>query len=185
MFKNLKKQQMKTKSLKLAMILMVSIFILDGCKKGENDPLLSMRSRDARITGNWELTSYERTRTTSNNGDQSTRTESFDGKIWTVTNSNGSTSTESYSRELTIEKDGTYSAVVIQDGQTYSETSRWSWLNDAKNKTRILFDDGGVFTIDQLKNSEMILIQEDSSSSSSSNFSSTFSDIKKYTYTKK
>lgn len=38
--------------------IIIFLFIFMGCKKGEEDPLLSFRSRDARITGKWWISNY-------------------------------------------------------------------------------------------------------------------------------
>lgn len=36
-----------------------SILVLDGCKRGENDPFFSFRSRKARVTGDWAFETFE------------------------------------------------------------------------------------------------------------------------------
>jgi hypothetical protein len=154
---------MKKNAFKLALILFIGILTLEGCKKGENDPFLSLRSRDARITGEWKLAEYESTSINSSTWGGSTNTTTtvnkFDGTLWTWT-SGGNTNSYSYSQTLTIEKDGTYFYKQVADGDTTEETGRWSWLSDAKNKTRILLDGMGIFYIDQLKNSEVVFTEE-------------------------
>ena len=47
---------MKKNILFIALSLVVGSTVLTGCKKGENDPFLSLKSRDARITELWKLT---------------------------------------------------------------------------------------------------------------------------------
>jgi hypothetical protein len=37
----------------LAALIVIPAF--QSCKKGENDPAISFRSRDARLIGNWKL----------------------------------------------------------------------------------------------------------------------------------
>ena len=161
---------MKTKSLKLAVILFLGLTVFDSCKKGENDPAISLRSRDARLTGEWKLVELERnatsTSTTTGFGagsNTNSETRRFDGTTMTITTSGGSNSF-TYSKNITIEKDGTYTLKVTSattgNSDSYEEKGRWSWLSDAKNKTRILVDGLGVYTIDQLKNSEMIWLEE-------------------------
>ncbi|HBS85713.1 MAG: hypothetical protein A2W91_13580 [Bacteroidetes bacterium GWF2_38_335] len=39
------------------LLLLIPVFILPSCKKGEDDPFLSFRSRDNRVTGSWNLAS--------------------------------------------------------------------------------------------------------------------------------
>lgn len=132
-----------------------------SCKKGENDPFLSLKTRDARITGVWELSSMSSTSTNTNISSGtttiSTSTTNYDGTLLTTT-SGGNTWSVSYSQEMTINKDGTYSMKEVDDGDTQESTGYWWWLTDKKKKTRIaLDDDWNSFAIDQLKNKEMIL----------------------------
>ena len=48
------------KNLKIALfVVLAATFILPSCKKGENDPFISLKSRDARITAKWKLTKIE------------------------------------------------------------------------------------------------------------------------------
>jgi hypothetical protein len=166
---------MKSYISKLGIIALVGIVTLQGCKKGENDPLISLKSRDARITGTWELTSQETTETEKQEFDGESRTEtyiySYDGNMFTSTGTitiNGQTiesesSTYEYSEEMTIEKDGTFTLSMVNDGDKEEYTGNWWWLSDKKNKTRIaLGDDYESFEIDQLKNKELILTSETS-----------------------
>lgn len=157
---------MKTNFLKVMIVLFIGVLTLEGCRKGENDPLISLRSRDARVTGEWKLVEFESTRTEVYSEDNTTltvvRTDNYDGSIWTRTTSGG-TDSYSYSQDLIIEKDGKYTYKVSNDGDREEANGRWSWLDDAKNKRRILLDD--IYNIDQLKNSEMIFTEDRESSS--------------------
>lgn len=155
---------MKTKSLKLAVILFLGLTVFDSCKKGENDPAISLRSRDARITGEWKLVELDATSsyvsTTVGFGAGSSsfiETTKFDGTTLTHTSPSGS-QTSTFSLTITMEKDGSYVDKSTQDGDSYEETGRWNWLSDAKNKTRVSIDGIGTYVVDQLKNSEMVLI---------------------------
>lgn len=156
-------KKMKTNFLKVVMILFIGVLTLEGCRKGENDPLLSLRSRDARVTGEWKLVEFESTSTSvANSGSMSftsTTTNTYNGTTWTVTNPGG-TSSNSYTRNMIIEKDGGYTYKETYDGNSEEENGKWSWLSDAKKKTRILLDNHGIFYIDQLKNSEMIIVED-------------------------
>mgnify|MGYP006287304401 CR=1 FL=1 len=81
----------------LAALLFVPFII--SCKKGEDDPWLSLRSRTKRLTGTWKITevtsenkSYEYKKTTNTinsdyeqETDESTETSSYDGSTWTLT----------------------------------------------------------------------------------------------------
>lgn len=93
-----------------------------SCKKGENDPAMSLSSRTARVAGEWTITGYESTsRTTDDDGDWWENTSTLNGTDLDIDNtyhdgSDGSESSSTTPRtldlaEFTFEKDGTFSAV--------------------------------------------------------------------------
>lgn len=164
-----------------------------SCKKGENDPGLSLRSRMARVTGEWKL--EEGTRTSSNTFGGATVTSTTTYTNSSYTTSNGFTS--QYTEKLTIEKDGTYEVVVTDDGDTYTITGVWFFSGkikdlDLKNKEAIMFTPqtysepgysetyeglyggGDVMIIDQLKNKEIIFKGAYSYTGSGSSSSTTY-----------
>lgn len=130
-----------------------------GCKKSENDPFLSLKSRDGRITGTWKMTKLEKTTvnsgSNSGNSTSTTTSEAHDGSVRTSSNSFGTTS-RPYTYEITIEKDGTWSSVTVDDGDTDLGEGVWYWMNSRKNKTGIFIGDS-FWNIDQLKNKELIV----------------------------
>ena len=143
---------MKKNILFIALSLVVGSTVLTGCKKGENDPFLSLKSRDARITELWKLTKVEGN--TNNNGTLST--DAYDGTIWTSTF--GSFNSQyAYSLSIEIKKDGTYQSIENNDGEVTTTDGRWYWVNSAKNKTSISLDNLGIFEVNQLKSKELIL----------------------------
>lgn len=154
---------MKTNFLKVLVVLFVGTLILEGCRKGENDPLISLKTRDARVSGEWELVNYESTRTNVYKSEGTTVTQTYtntyNGTTWTETDP-GDSDSYAYSRELIIEKNGNYTYIENDDGDKLELDSKWSWLDDGKKKTRIVLDDHGTFTINQLKNKEMIFTDE-------------------------
>jgi hypothetical protein len=143
---------MKKNILFIALGLMIGSTVLTGCKKGENDPFLSLKSRDARITESWKLVSVEGT--ANDNG--TLATDTYDGTIWSWTygSFNGS---YAYSLSIDISKDGTYQSVENNDGEITTTDGRWYWSNSAKNKTSITFDNLGTFEVNGLKSKELIL----------------------------
>lgn len=159
---------MNKKNLSIAIIFLVGILAFNGCKKSENDPFISLRSRDARITGTWNLTGFTQTQTQYQPFNQTTltSTQTFNGSTMVVTSGTNSDS-YTFSQEMTIEKDGTYSMIVISDGDRTEEAGYWFWLNGAKDKTYIAIG-GDSYRIDQLKNSELILIENSSSKETNS-----------------
>lgn len=175
---------------------------MSSCKKGENDPFLSMRTRKARIAGEWKLSNLAGTDKDVNPGISTTHTTvtSYDGttktqvdSYQTANSSTSSTSTNAYSVTLTIKKDGTYQQTLTENGATSTTEGTWIFLrkskkNDLKSKEAVMLTetstssggttttssdlDGMVYTIDELKNKEMILKYEWSQSSGGNTLSS-------------
>lgn len=165
-------------------LLPLSILLFSACKKGENDPFLSLRSRKARVAGEWTVTKISSTQTNVSNGTTDVMVISYDGQSYheTVTSTTGgvsqtSSSTSTVSLKLTLEKDGTYTETYVENGDTQVIKGTWIFLakskeNDLKNKEAILLTetshesnsgsnvqtglDGQTFVIDQLKNKEMV-----------------------------
>jgi hypothetical protein len=148
---------MKKNILFIALGLIIGSVTLTGCKKGENDPFLSLKSRDARITANWKLVKVESSNVSTDPSGTDTYTDTYDG---TTMNSayNGTTySTYSYSLSVEILKDGTYTSTEVVDGDTETVNGRWVWMNSAKNKTMISLDNLGAFEVNGLKSKELLL----------------------------
>ena len=155
----------------LFLFVIIAACCLPACKKGENDPFLSLRSRKARITGKWILTEkiYERLA----DGDNEfiypeSQSLSFEGDSATFTYSSpfiSYTSTSSYSSTLTIDKDGTYLWAVKEGGASSQVSDIWSFLDGTKNKVSLVMRD--LYVIDRLTNKELILKRDGYSSSSS------------------
>jgi hypothetical protein len=143
-------------------IILLAITVTSGCKRGEEDPFLSLKSRDSRVTGTWELksSSYLYTETESESGVLTVNTNSvnFVNGVRTYVSTNGTIFTSTYSFEMTIDKNGSYMIVEINDGYKSEQSGYWWWLNDSKKKTRIAFDDdNSSYLVEQLKNKELIL----------------------------
>ncbi len=152
---------MNKKLFALGMIAVMLSTTFVSCKKGENDPFLSLRCRKARITGEWELTEAQWT-TIVKNREESTHTTnaSFDGskliEKWTQKVDDETftdTYTTNYSEKIVIEKDGTFelketSTVVGGEGSQFTTITKhegyWQFLGknkseELKNKERVSF----------------------------------------------
>lgn len=137
------------KLLGIIIVIALASTTFTSCKKGENDPGLSLKSRTARLVGEWVLTEMERSSTSTNSGTTYTSTSNFSGTTMTET-SGGSSTTSVYSQSLEIMKDGTYK---MKQSQTYTEWSytvtfdgegTWAWISgnkedEYKNKERVAF----------------------------------------------
>lgn len=153
-----------------------------SCKKGENDPFMSLASRKARISGEWNVASYEMESHTTSGSDSWHNTESFDGSnitsTWSQTVS-GSTSSGNGTDVITvsmfdfiINKDGTYemhkNMVTVSSTtiggitdtdtktETYTEMGSWSFIGKAKdeykNKERVVFNATHSVATEQITN---------------------------------
>jgi len=133
------------KSIILGLSVIALAVNLTSCKKGENDPFLSLSSRKARLAGEWTLTNETNNdvyngnngvndyiQTTASIYDGTTRT----GTETTVTNGQIATdqlTPQVYTQQLTIEKDGTFILSYISaDG---SEKYEGNWVFLGKNKS--------------------------------------------------
>ncbi len=144
-----------------------------GCKKGENDPTISLKSRDGRITAKWKLTKIE--------GSESwtvwvpysivTTAITYDGSMYTETDSPGGRSSGTGAYEMTIDKKGkvswasnyTQTAPSIAPADVRSGAGHWQWLNSNKNKDHLIIDGsgdlfgGGLLYVDRLTGKELVL----------------------------
>lgn len=168
----------------------------EGCKKGQNDPGISLHSRDARLTAKWKLTKIESTDVNGTSATISTTTIiTYDGTTFskgvttpplaTVT----STGTGTY--EMTIDKRGkiSFNETYTPSGGTADITSgegNWEWLSDSKNRDNILLDgsgnlfNGGLYAVDRLASKELVLTY--TGKSVDNGVTDTMTD--KYTFTK-
>lgn len=140
---------------------------VQSCKKGENDPALSLKSRKSRVAGEWTVSSSEQTKTDNskqtianpNTGQPEVvdkkvvSTYIYNGAIQTNTTTttyasytpNVTTSTEAYTATYVFEKDGTFTYTTTGTGKEKDVvTGTWNFLG--KNKSA------------ELKNKEAIML---------------------------
>jgi len=131
-------------------ILLATAFV--GCKKGENDPALSLLSRKARISGVWTLTSADYSYIKQNNNNTNQTDYTYDGTNLTETE-DGDGVSYPYTETLTINKDGSFVYVTTEQhddafNNTYTETYTtegfWYFVGgvdelEIKNKERVEF----------------------------------------------
>jgi hypothetical protein len=141
---------------RLLLILLVTAIALpafQSCKKGENDPAISLKSRKARLVGEWKLTEGSRT--------------SISGSTSNVYTYNGSTCTTSgsgtpfvYMETIKVNKDGTFERTLISGSETTTDKGQWYFLDGNKDK--------------KIKNKECVSYVVTSSITTSSSGSSTY-----------
>jgi len=154
---------------KSVLMLLAVAFIMPACKKGENDPAISLRSRKARVEGEWTVSKMESTRTTTptcTGCTVSTTKTTFDGTTKTVVETNGSNvDTDIYSvseNSLVVEKDGNYKWTETETLTSYNG-------NAATGSTPSTSVDEGVWNFtggagDTKKKSELVLVNTKSTS---------------------
>jgi len=131
--------------------LVISIFLMNGCTKSEND----------KIVGVWKLTNYEKTyNDVEIEEDGITVTDVttyiFNGTIITNTYSDGDVTTHSYSEILTINEDGTYKLETVTDGKAEIEEDYWYWYDSYKEKAVFGLNEYWLYTIKELSKDKLI-----------------------------
>ncbi len=187
----------------LIAIIATTIIPLSSCKKGANDPFLSLRSRASRLSGKWTLASQDYTIITVNGNITKTDVYSFDGTFVTVVNKTkigGSAETTqtnkyAYAELWEFTKDNTYTNTVTSSGVSYTDEGNWAFLNKDKaaelknkeavtvNSTKFTFgsnvtttgkvDLPTIFVLDELKKSEMIVIMDEAENNSATDYKTT------------
>jgi len=170
-------------------LLFTSTVILNGCKKGEDDPFISLHSRKGRVAGDWKLSSGTVTDKSYDNATETTTTTTYtyDGtnqvESQTVSNSSGSstnTNTVSYSESFSFDKSGTYTGTIVEDGITSTAEGTWNFgsgVGDKKRKSELILtatktvNNGFTYTytgnaatdvyyLKELRNDKMVMVME-------------------------
>jgi hypothetical protein len=121
------------------------MIVFSSCRKGEDDPLISFRSRKARVAGNWKVTHLKNTFISYGLNNTYTTVYETDGSSYTNTISNSNpvssqTTTGTVSKEYTFEKKGNYSVLETRDGIAITYSGVWNFtsgVGDVKNKSQI------------------------------------------------
>ena len=177
------------------LILVVVLMALPACKKGKDDPGISLRSRKARLSGEWKLTAG----TTTSTGGSSTTTDVYNGSTCTETQGTNSV-TFAYTEKITFDKKGTFEYDLVSGTDIMTVKGSWFFGGkakdlDLKKKESVVLmitseveTSGGTTTtetltgsdiqsvtwnIDELKNKEMIVIYDGTYTSLSSSDSDT------------
>jgi hypothetical protein len=125
--------------------LKISLFVFiffAGCKKGEDDPLISLRSRKARFIGDWAL---QRGFISTNNNNTIITTIYTSSTFKTTSTLNPDLISEgTYKRTLSTNKEGTFIEEIQKDEQYLKNQGIWIFLpkskaDDLKSKESVLF----------------------------------------------
>ncbi|NOQ72281.1 MAG: hypothetical protein GQ574_09785 [Crocinitomix sp.] len=192
----------KTLTRLLALVLCLGSFTI-ACKKGENDPALSLKTRNNRLKGAWELVKLDEQREKSGEGLSL-------GEAYTYEYSSSRTiedGVENYKRtsvslfegdepspldctyvrniyqERDFQKNGIFTQFSIIENDTNTSYIEWYWLDQEKKKSGLLLN-GTLFQVDRLAKDELILkrdVVEYVEADTSPGFSYVSSDIYSYT----
>lgn len=129
----------------LALAVLATTF--SACKKGEDDPALSFRSRKARVVGEWKMTNFKYSSTSSSSSSNSSYVMSGDGSTYTATETDDGTPSSSIgtlSWQWTFEKDGKYKFTQTYDGDIYTSAGTWNFtsgVGDLKKNSQITYSE--------------------------------------------
>jgi len=134
----------------MAVLMLSSVVTLNSCKKGADDPAISLRSRTARLTGKWTISAGTENSVSVNGGNTSTSNTTINGTTITEVSNNTTTSgTIAYTVEFV--KDGTFTMTRNETYNGYSDnvtlTGTWNFVvggNDLKDKEAIILAYKGV-----------------------------------------
>ena len=158
------------KAVKLLAVGLLGLIAFQSCKKGENDPFLSLKSRNARIVGEWKLEKSTSERIQSYDYGEISHSDSTisiyeNGEMIT---SGNYPDTSVYTYNMGIQKDGTLIEKWLSEDEEEEYATTWSWSHDTKKKTGILLD-YTEFKIDRLKDNELVLTSNSSGRSKDDN----------------
>lgn len=192
------------KKLMKVLLFVALIGTLSECKKGEDDPFISLRSRKNRVVGEWTLTSgTEKTSSVSGNPSTTVNTDytyTQDSYIRTNTtmNQSGSTSVSSsgyFYYKITFRSNGEYTLVKERGSSFTQESGLWNFtkgIGEYKRKEQIALvpqvTSGSItnskevtrtLTLKELRNRVMTIVSEETDNESiafqNGSFSSTSS----------
>lgn len=124
------------------MIALCSAIFFSECKKGDGDPVLTLRTRKERLTGTWYITrGYAAFTSYSPNAmPNNFNFEFYDNKAL-LTGSNYSNSvTLPYTLSLNFQKDGKFRVIENVDGDILNSTGFWNFtagVGKTKNKEEV------------------------------------------------
>ncbi len=177
----------------ISMLLIVTVISVtfSGCKKGEDDPFLSLRSRKARVVGDWKVISYKYTDVSvSPTLGTTTYTTVMNGSTYTTTQTDVSgttTSTGTWTSEYKFDKKGEFTWTDNRDADLYSVSGTWNFtsgVGELKNKSQLTLygqsiTGGGnsstytgnyvdiAYDIQELRNKKMVWVMKISNTESS------------------
>jgi hypothetical protein len=171
----------------LSALMLLTSFSLISCKKGDDDPGLTFRSRKARISNEWKLLSGKVIIKTFPpvGGSFQTNINYNEGGFYNVSSTTGATEKGNYEIELSLFKDGRFTKEHNETPEgmtrgTSTEEGTWHFAGGGGNEkkrelltlykekstfisqnttmtTSINYNGGNLFRIQRLANNELVL----------------------------
>ncbi|PBQ32188.1 hypothetical protein CNR22_10530 [Sphingobacteriaceae bacterium] len=141
------------KILNFAFITLLLCQLFTNCKKGEDDPLLSLRTRKARVVGEWKIKSGTENYNTSSTGNNASAnsistsyTDARYSSTTTYSDSAGNAFSDNYtgsvSYTMEFKKNGEFFSEMITDNQSrITQKGTWNFtagIGTHKNKEQIV-----------------------------------------------
>lgn len=108
------------------------VLFTESCKKGDEDPAISLKSRTARLARKWNAKEFTETLLDKKSGSQDV-TQFKDGKL-TGKPTNSRRCGQSYSESITFNKDGTYEFKASREGckHQWDQSGNLNWVPDGQ-----------------------------------------------------
>lgn len=129
----------------LLLVIFIVLSVITGCKKGEEDPLISLRTRTARLKNTWKLISATRSETESYVLPEMTivTNSEYDGEKEIILTNSGQTITDTlfYNVQYEFQRDYRYQKKYVgknpdnlADNVILYEEGRWEFLTRSKTE---------------------------------------------------
>lgn len=162
------------------LLLGVCLTVFTQCKKGEDDPALTLRTRKARVVGDWKAVSGTSSYSDEGPSFKNSSEVTYDGinykGIETVASGNDSQRSSfsgTFSYEILFESNGCYKITETYNGKPFVSTGTWNFtgnIGDNKNKEQIVLTQNNyegnsfkgntiqqTYNIKELRNKKMVL----------------------------
>ena len=116
------------KNLIVFLCFILIIPFINSCKKGDEDPFISLRSRESRLKGKWKLTSG----TVTLNQNSVITTKTFTESMVTVT-TNGQSTIYTHTEDLEFLKDNVFKATKMNDNNIETDEGFWTFIDGNGN----------------------------------------------------
>jgi hypothetical protein len=142
-------------------MIVVSATVFAGCIKGEDDPSISFRTRDNRVTGHWKLSKWDGVNEIFKDNDWTRETFTFDGSKLTYYISGNfpvwGIGSGPMIFEIEIKKDGYMWQNFKLNNTPYESNGYWRWSNNNRKKTMIELEE---FYLNPLGNRKILDIRK-------------------------